>query len=151
MSENTTETTAPATETPAAPAKGKKVADRTVYATQAEAEAKKPAGESKVPLRLRPVTHGGKTRYTWATDSFSAVYAAALADGYKAGEPVDAAPPVKATPAAVGSAFSKLTPEEQAAFIAQYVPAPAAPPAEQPAAEQPAPEGEGKGKGRRGK
>jgi hypothetical protein len=116
----TTETT-PATETKA---KGK-AADRTVYDSVQAAEGKKPAGDKKVPLRLRPVTVKGVTRYTWATDAMSAVYNAALADGYAGGEPVD----TKA------KGVAAMSDEELEAEMARRKAAKAA--AEQPAADQP--------------
>jgi hypothetical protein len=154
--QNTNTTPAPEQQTPAGekPKKPQREAteadkaSKAIFATAAERDAVKPDNPNYKPAECEK---DGCTFYTWA-DGYASAYTqfgkhfglkVSLGGGKR---------PVKATPDDVASAFGKLSPEDQAILIRRFVPAPAAPPADQSAdqsgAGQPAPE---TGRGRRGK
>src|SRR5262249_37423621 len=95
-----------------------------VYSSEEEAQANKPQGEKAGKARLYSVTApGGASVWTWAVHggTSAAVYQAAYAAGWRAhavGKPVGKDE--------VGAMLARLTPEDRAILIQQYVPAPAA-------------------------
>src|SRR5262249_13139499 len=91
-------------------------AHRAMFDTLAEAEAAKPAGTK---LKVFAVTHAIVTRWTCAATAKMAMANAAKADGYTAQL---AGKPVSKENLAAG--LAALSPEDRAALIAQYVPAP---------------------------
>ena len=144
MSEQNTNTAATPEVTPAAtpapaPEKVKKQfrkatpadkASKGSFATREAADAAKPDNTNFQVIRV--TKPNGDTVYTWEGSAQWGIFNIAKIDGYKA-EFADK-PAVKATKEDVGAAFSKLTPEEQAALIAQFVPAAAPTPEAAPAA-----------------
>jgi hypothetical protein len=123
MSEHTNGTTnGNATGAAAGRTEANGTADKTpLYASEAEAQQHAPTGEAAGKLSLLVVTAPGKDAvYLWGDYTTTALCALARAHGYKSakvGKPV--------AKEEVGAMLSRLSPEDRAVLIAQYVPAPA--------------------------
>jgi hypothetical protein len=104
-----------------------------VYATLDDIKATKaPKAKWAIWMVMAP---GKPTRWVWADSMSHALKIVAVEDGYSA-KALDSKPVDKAT---VGSMLARLTDEERAALIMQYVPTPNDQQATAPAATPPAP------------
>jgi hypothetical protein len=100
---------------------GKKAKVREVYATLDEAKAAKPEREKDRPIE---VLHNGKTvGFVLASNANKGLLAVCRRDGYSAkiAEPKAGGPMTKER---LADGLAKLSDEDRAVLIAQYVPAP---------------------------
>jgi hypothetical protein len=93
--------------------------ERPIYGSAQEAR-ERPHANSKWRV-FQITTPDGGALYTWAGDLVTAIYNVALAAGYKASSLEQAPSKDK-----LAASLAALSPEDRAALIALYVPAPAA-------------------------